>query len=281
VELPILVGVAGAVTNLRAEVVPPAPVPKREARASEPQFASAAAVQIVREAAREGVSVVDLSRLAVADPAFAVRVLGLVNSPALGRGRSITDVNQAANLLGVRGLQTVGLSLVLSDLVPLGPDGELLLAQSLRRGMAGRLLATEMRAPDPDSHFTTGLLLDVGLLLHVGQSRSAAIEVARLPAAHRVMYEEMLGLVAHPEAGAELCRKLLLSEETVDAIARHHDASPPEGISARIAWLAERVASVFESGAIGPAREVLLNQANQIGVKPEHLDRVLNQYPAS
>ena len=256
------------------------PVPKREPRGSEPQFASAAAVQIVREAARAGVSVVDLARLAVSDPAFAVRVLGLVNSPALGRGRSITDVNQAANLLGVRGLQTVGLSLVLSDLVPLGADGELLLAQSLRRGMAARLLASELKVPDPDSHFTTGLLLDVGLLVHAGQSRSAAIEVARLPAAHRVMYEEMLGLVAHPEAGADLCRRLLLSEETVQAIARHHDAVAPEGISARIAWLAERVASVFESGAISPAREQLIAQTSEIGMKAEQLDRVLNQLPS-
>jgi diguanylate cyclase (GGDEF)-like protein len=255
--------------------------PQRAGKADtkRPQLASAAAIQIVREAAREGVSVGDLARLALSDPAFAIRVLGLVNSPGLGRGRVIDDVGQAASMLGVRGLQTVGLSLVLSDLAPMGPDGELMLVQSLRRAMAARMLAREMQVGDADRHFTTGLLLEVGLMVHAVVDRAVAGELARLPAAHRVLHEEARGLVPHPIAGAELCREFLLSEDTIQAIVHHHDPSPPTGVVARVAWLAELTAAVFESGAIAPARDVLTKRAAEVGVRPESLELILSELP--
>lgn len=244
------------------------------------QLVSAAAVQIVREASREGASIAELSRLALTDPAFAVRVLSLVNSPALGRNRSISDVSQAAALLGVRGLQTVGLSLVLTDLIPMGPDGELLLVQSLRRGLAARLLASELAVTDPDSHFTTGLLLEVGMLEHAAASRDTAFDIARLPAEHRVLYEQVRGLLPHPQSGADLCRRLMLSEACIESIAHHHDPEPPKGAAARIAWLSERIAGVFESGAIAPAREALARHAAAVGVGPDRVEFILDQLPS-
>ncbi len=57
------------------------------------------------------------------DPGFALRVLSLVNSPAMGRTQRVTNITQAATLLGVRGLRNVALSLVVGDLAPAGPDG--------------------------------------------------------------------------------------------------------------------------------------------------------------
>jgi len=72
-----------------------------------------------------------------------------------------------------------------------------------------------------------------------------------------------------------------LPQETVDAIQHHHDSSPPEHILARAAWLAERIAAVFEGGdpveLVATAREA----AASIGMEDAILDVILADLPQS
>jgi diguanylate cyclase (GGDEF)-like protein len=255
-----------------------APVAKAT-RSARREPASTAAVQIVQAAIKEGVSVADLSKLAACDPAFAMRVLALVNSPAFARAQTIQDVNQATALLGIRGLRNIALSLVVSDLVPMGEDGSLLLCQSLRRAITARLLAEAVNERETDTYFTAGLLLESGLLVRARDDLARAADIARMPSHFRVVHEQAMGEVPHPETGSELAQEYHLAPETVEAIRYHHADEPPAAQLARMCWLAERVAGVFESGVVSEAQQAALDAASQVGVSEQAILNLLERLP--
>jgi diguanylate cyclase (GGDEF)-like protein len=237
------------------------------------------AVRILQEAVREGVSVDALSNLAQGDPGFALRVLSLVNSPAMGRTQRVTNITQAATLLGVRGLRNVALSLVVGDLAPAGPEGGLLLTVCLRRAVAAQALAPAFQLSDTDLCFTTGLLLDVGILLRARESLDSALMLVRLPAEHRVVQEQVHDLELHPTAGANVIAKYGLPQEMSAAILAHHDVAMPGTKLSKVAWFAERVAGVFETPAAGQAREALLSHARSVGLGAQFIDDLLEALP--
>ncbi len=241
---------------------------------------SVAALQIVQASLRENVALSTLAGLAESDPAFAIRVLSLVNSAAFGGGRKIADVKQATSLLGVRGLRNIGLNLALTDMVPWGESGSLLLIACLRRATACRLLAQAAGARDLDGYFTTGLFLDVGLLSRARADVTGTEQVARLPAQHRAIFERSLGLVDHAELGSGLASEFYLSHEVTEAIASHHDASPPEADLARMAWVAERVAARFEAGNAAQLVDEARAAAALLGLSGAQVDEVMKQVPA-
>jgi len=238
------------------------------------------AARIVQEALNDDVELATLTRLAEQDPGFAVRVVLAVNSGAFGLSRSVGDVRQACSLLGVRGLRNLALSLVVSDMVPVGADGTILLVNSLRRAVAARLLAEAMREKQPDEFFTVGLFLEIGLLQSARDDIAAAADVARLPAQHRPTYERACGRVEHTVTGAELAKQLRLTEKHIEAVAKHHSKEPPEGVLARIAWCAERVAGAFEGGDVRSGRLDALSAMAQIGVPQGATADVLDRIPA-
>lgn len=262
----------GAVTTLQ----------RRKPREVEPnnELSSVAAVRIVQEAVREGVSIDELARLAQSDPAFAVRVLNLVNSPGLARSKPVRDIGQAAALLGVRGLRNLALSLAVGELVPPGEDADVLLIQSLRRAIAAAALAEAMGHAEPQVCFTTGLLLDVGILVRARSNLDAALELSRLPAEHRVLHEHIRFGESHPLLGERVARQYSLPEDMISAIAGHHDEAVPDSALSRVAWLAERVAGVFETGAVGQARELITRRCSELGVSTQRLDALFNELPA-
>lgn len=243
------------------------------------ELSSVAAIRIVQEAVRDGVGIEELARLAQGDPAFAVRVLNLVNSPALARSKPVRDISQAASLLGARGLRNIALSLAVGEMVPAAEEGTLLLVQSLRRAIAAMVLAEALAHPEPQVCFTVGLLLDVGVLVRARTDLAAALEVSRLPAEHRVLHEQIRFGEAHPLVGERIATEYKLPDDMTAAIRGHHDEAIPEAKLAKIAWLAERVAGVFETGAVGQAREQVCSIGVDVGVPAARMDALFRELP--
>lgn len=237
------------------------------------------ATRVVQLAIQENCSAAELGKLAASDPAFGMRVLAVVNSPAFMLAHRVTDVRQAVSLLGVRGLRNLALSLVISDMVPVGEEGRLLLANSLRRALACRGIARALGFRQTDSYFTAGLFLETGLLAKARDDLRRAFEIARSPAAHRIVRERAAGELAHPIIGAELAEQYNLGEEMVAAIAHHHDPTLPEGSLAQVCWLAERVAGVFEGGDMLGARNEALSLGAQLGAATEDLEALFAELP--
>ena len=241
---------------------------------------SASAARIVQIALREDVSLGELAQLASTDPAFALRVLAFVNSPALGMRRRIEDVRQATNLLGVRGMRTLGLSLMVTSLGPPEAGSEILLANCLRRAIIARELALFIKCKDPDPYFTTGLLLDAGLLASAKKDIERAVYIASAPAIYRVVHERVAGFVPHPQLGSEIAGNYGLGSEMIEALARHHDVAIPQETMAQVAWVAERCAAVFEGGDIVHHRQMAKQAAEILSITAEQLDDVTARVPA-
>jgi HD-like signal output (HDOD) protein len=256
-----------------------APVSNAARASKDEQVVSAAAARIAQEALRADVSIESLAKLAHADVAFAMRLLALVNSPAFARSRRVTDINQAASLLGVRGVRTVALSLLVSNICPGHESCRVLMANSLRRAVACRWIAAELKFKDLDGCFATGLFLDAGLLQHAQQQRELAVSIASSPAQHRVLREQAEGWTPHPRLGGDLAASYALSPETIDAIRNHHAAEPPSGTLGQIAWLAERVAGVFESPDVERARGTAIEQARHLGLGSAQICSLLAALP--
>ncbi|MBL4684601.1 MAG: diguanylate cyclase [Nannocystaceae bacterium] len=250
---------------------------KKKAKASAP--ICAVATKILQMAVREDCSAEEIGQVVIGDPALGLRVLALVNSSAFSLRNRVSDVKQAVALLGVRGLRNLALSLVVSDMAPVGAEGRVLLANSLRRALAAQGIARALGVRQTDSYFTAGLFLDVGLLSSARDDLAYVAEIARGPAAHRVVRERAAGNVAHPTAGAELAQKYNLPEETVQAIACHHDEEIPTEPLAKACWLAERFAGVFEGGDMLGAKNAALAAALDVGISSEDADEIFESIP--
>jgi two-component system, cell cycle response regulator len=240
---------------------------------------SLVAAQIVEKAVKEDVTVAALSALAIGDPGFAARVLALVNSAAFGMGRTISEIGRACAMLGVRGVRNIALSLVLSDMVPTGQDGTVLLTVSVRRAVAARLLAAAVKTVPLDDAFTTGLFLELGLLSHARLDLPGAAQIARMPAAHRPVVERSFGIGEHAAVGAELGRTMHLPETILEAVLHHHDAQLPAAPLARIAWAAERVAGAWEGGDSARVKADADAAMLALGIAPELAGEILRDLP--
>jgi diguanylate cyclase (GGDEF)-like protein len=244
-----------------------------------PRLVAVRALQIVQAASAEDANIEDLTRMALGDPAFSLKLLALANSPAFGGQRVYSDVKQAAVRLGLRGLSSVGISLLVSDMVPAGSVGDSLLVLALRRALAARWVATELKLSDVDKYFSLGLMLELGVFSHAVTNVDLAGRLAQLPALHRPLYEEVQGLKPHPVAGSELAERFHLPKEMADAIRHHHDVEPPKETAALVAWVAERMAAVFESGPAELAKQELLAHCQLLKLDPARLVQCLEQLP--
>jgi HD-like signal output (HDOD) protein len=251
---------------------------KQPAKHKEPP--SLIASRIVAEAVKPDASLAGLATLAEKDPGFALRVLATVNSAAFGLPARVSDVRQAATLLGLRGLRNLALSLVVSDMTPAGPDGELLLANSLRRAAAAQLIAEALGERRGDEYFTAGLLLEVGLIARARDSMPAVAEAALLPATDRILFERAAGAVDHPTRGAQIARDFQLPPEFVSAVGGHHDPEPPEGRLPLVAWAAERAAAIWESGNPAEAQADGMAALQRAGLDGAKAQDVLDRIPA-
>jgi diguanylate cyclase (GGDEF)-like protein len=239
-----------------------------------------AAAQIVQAALRPDIEVNELVEFARADPAFALRILSFVNSPLMGLSKRIDDVRQASTLLGIRGLRNLALGLLVTSLDNGKSSGtSLLLANCLRRAILARDLGRAFKIADADSLFTTGLFLDVGLLLSAKDQTDLAVEMGSSPAPWRVTCERAAGLVPHPERGAQLAVEYGLSEAMVEALIHHHDPEPPFDRACATAWLAERCAGVFEGGDTETHRHAVSEAAKKVGFPDGYVDEILASVP--
>jgi len=237
------------------------------------------AARIVQESLRPDASLPALGKLAQSDPAFAVRLLGVVNSAAFGLGRRVVDVPQAVTLLGIQRVRTLGLGLAMSEMCPPGEAAAVLLGNALRRAQAARRLAEGAKTLPPEEAFCAGLFLDVALLTQAQSDLAGAVELARRPARDRPVFERVAGLVSHVSAGVEMAKKFHFPSELVLAIERHHDPAPPEGRFALLAWVAERVAAAFEGGDVDRNHAAALDAMAHLGLGRPVAEALLGRLP--
>jgi diguanylate cyclase (GGDEF)-like protein len=242
-----------------------------------PSPASLLAIQIVQAAVRPSITVPELVSLCQNDPAFVARLLQHCNSATLGLNRRVTGVQHAVSLLGVRGVRNLALTTCVTEMAPIGENGDWVLALCLRRAIAAKMIAQKLAKADLDDYFTIGMLLEIALVNRAKDE--AGMAVARAPANTRVMLDRSASQEDHVARGARMARSFHLDPELVGAIACHHDREPPSSQLGAVAWLAERVAGVFEGGDVSKNRVDAIEGGTKLGLKPQVVDELLAAIP--
>jgi diguanylate cyclase (GGDEF)-like protein len=244
------------------------------------ESSSMLAFQIVKAALEPEVTVGELAKLAQSDPAFAVRLLSVVNSAAYSLVSPIDDVPRAAAMLGIAGMKSLALGMSVVGRTPPGEIGATLLGLCLRRAIAARLIAEGLGMKgQTDDCFTAGLLCEFGLLAHASQDLSVAGEIANAPAGTRIVQERAAELTPHPRRGAELCRKWQLGDNLVGAIEHHHDPSLPSEPVWKVCWAAERIAAVFESADVEGTKATAIDALSQLDLPAAFYDDIMAALP--
>ena len=224
-------------------------------------------------------SALDVGDVIAVDPVFGLRVLSLANSSAFALRRRMSDVRQAVSMLGLRSVRNLALGLLVSDMAPQSEQGARLLEQAIRRATACRLIGEHLGVEELDGFFTAGLLLDVGLLTLASTDVQLASDLAGMSGSSRAVRERAQGLTPHAEVSAAMARECSLPQDAIDAIAQHHDPDPGDTELSRAAWLAERVASLFDSSMVAQDLELLGEAAGSVGLTRAALDDVLARTP--
>jgi putative nucleotidyltransferase with HDIG domain len=115
----------------------------------------------------------DVAKLIGQDPSLAARVLRLANSAFYGMPRSITNVNNAVVILGLKAITTMVVSLSVFDMFPQDKSSTLFDRKAfwkhcLSCAQIGRLLTRKVKVVlgfDQEEAFCAGLLHDIGKIV--------------------------------------------------------------------------------------------------------------------
>ena len=129
---------------------------------------SGVALRIMELCRKDDVSLVEIARVAQADPALSGRLLKFANSAMAGPRRPVVAVPDAIRLLGVNTVRQLALGFSIMGQHRTGNcksfDYGRYWSSSLAMGIAANALCLRTRAAPPDEAFTCGLMASVGTL---------------------------------------------------------------------------------------------------------------------
>ena len=131
---------------------------------------SGVATQIVEFANHPDPDFNELSKILERDPAVAIKILRLANSPVYAQRRRIENLKQAVLVLGLDAAISMALSFSLLKSLPRrneeaeGLDYPLFWRRSLLAASIGRIMATKVGIPYAEELFLTCLIQDVGMV---------------------------------------------------------------------------------------------------------------------
>jgi putative nucleotidyltransferase with HDIG domain len=167
----------------------------------------------------------DLGRAIAVDPAFALKTLRLANSASYGTRQSVTSVDLAVAMLGIKVIRNLVFTAVVGETLR---GADTLLRHSVGCGLAMRILAEWQGSAstlEPDEAFTYGLLHDIGKVVFETYAPAEGAAALRLSQEKGVSLNEaeqaVLGM-DHAELGAMLAARWRLPERLSEAIAGHH-----------------------------------------------------------
>jgi HD-like signal output (HDOD) protein len=165
------------------------------------------------------------------DPTVTAKILQVVNSALFAFSRKINSIEQATSILGFSMIRSLVLTAqIINDELPQidGLSVESLFTHSFRSGLTARLICQHERlsSKEMDTAFTATLLHDIGkvvLLDRLTERYAGALKFARDNDCTDLEAELAVIGCTHAAIGGLLLEVWGLPQETVDAVALHHD----------------------------------------------------------
>jgi HD-like signal output (HDOD) protein len=201
------------------------------------------------------------------DPALAVKVLSVANSPAYGFASQVQTIELAVALLGLRETYAIVLSAAVLNLFDVKKrfDYGHFWEEAMNTAGAARILARCCAKNKEGGAFTAGLLHDIGriALLEVAPDLYAKVP-ARLAGDELTAAEHKVLGIAHAEAGYELAVHWSLPKPLALAIRHHHhpELAPECQQEAAVVALAE--AWTREARLSGRAKKDVIKWADPL-----------------
>ena len=207
----------------------------------------------------------DMARAIETDPGITARLLRMANSPFFGFAANVDTTARAVSLLGTLQIHDLTLATALattfsgvrSDVLNVADFWE----ESVRRGVAAKLLAVHCNLLDGERIFLAGLLGHIGkmviAILAPGFMQEAAAAAAKRDQELHIVQREMFGL-DYAEVGGELLKAWHLPESLEQTIRYQNeiDRAKIYPIETAILHIAARIAAPGandEPCAIDPA----------------------------
>lgn len=197
----------------------------------------AVATRVIELTNNNNVSMKALAETIQNDQALTAKVLKTVNSSLFGLRQNCSSINQAIVMLGLSAVKTLALGFTLVGAIKDATEGEFDLSDHWRRSLytsiAGKLIASAARLPNPEECFLGGLLQDVGMIaLHQALGADYAAIVRDAGGDHRgVIQLELERLqTQHADVGAMLTARWKLPDSLVMPVKYHErpTAAPQE-----------------------------------------------------
>ncbi|HEY3862611.1 MAG TPA: HDOD domain-containing protein [Verrucomicrobiae bacterium] len=176
------------------------------------------------------------------DPVMSAKILQLVNSAFFASASEVTDMIDAATILGTERIKSLvllaGVFFQYNEAVGVFPAIDALLAHSVQTGVYARaiVLSETKNAPLAEAAFTAGILHDMGKMILAGNLPDRYKAVRALRAARQLSDHaaemEIFG-ATHAKVAACLLASWGLPLPILEAVAWHHEpeCSPGKGFS--------------------------------------------------
>jgi HD-like signal output (HDOD) protein len=235
-------------------------------------FATDAALPTMPEIARrlldsfedERADLRDIVELAEKDQSLSGKILKLANSAHFGISGNVTNLRQAAVLLGLETLRNLLLSATVVGAFPNASGIERIRfwRHCVATGGYSRWLGRKLGF-DSDSAYLAGFLLRSGQILMASQLPDlvASIETACVRPAMRMPLERQKIGCCHPQVTAELARRWMLPDPLIDAF--RHAPDPLEAKSfSLLAAVLTLASTAADSGDLGSEQPAFWCEAN-------------------
>jgi HD-like signal output (HDOD) protein len=222
-------------------------------------------LQVIEELRSPNSSLDTVAHLLRQDPVMSAKMLQLVNSAFFASAREVTDMLDAATILGTERIKSLillaGVFSQYNDAEGISPTIAALLAHSIRVGIYSRAIALSVtkNAEVAEAAFTAGVLHDVGKIVLAGNMPERYLEVKALRESKDLSSQaaemEVFG-ATHARLGACLLAAWGLPLSILEALAWHHE---PERSSEKAFSL---LAAVHVANAFAHETEGMPSQLN-------------------
>ncbi len=139
---------------------------KRLERCSSLPTLPAVAVKVIAECRADEPDILAIAQTLSNDPGLAAKLLRAVNSPSLGRGKRVSTVRNAIELLGLNAVRTLALSFSIAQGLKKNQKHGFrsFWKRSAIASVAARAIAVSHKVCEPEAAFLASLMQDIGIL---------------------------------------------------------------------------------------------------------------------
>jgi diguanylate cyclase (GGDEF)-like protein len=195
----------------------------------------AVALKIIDLASKSDTNLTEINHYISLDPALAIKIVRIANSPLYKSRRTLSNVSQAVSVLGMHGVMTIALSFTLTDsLMKYSKEGlnstssNIFWRRSITAALASRALGKKIKMNNQlDNLFLAGLLQDIGILALYAILPEDYPQIFTAAASHDALYhiEKKTFGIGHDQLGSALLERWKLPDYITHACKSSHNAS--------------------------------------------------------